>query len=64
MGRGSGCWSVTALTRDPDTDAAEALAASGAEVVQADLSDMASLRNACDGVFAVTQPRSYERGGL
>jgi len=60
----SGRWSVAALTRDPDTEKARALAASGAEVVQADLSDMASLRDAFDGafgVFAVTQPWSYER---
>lgn len=61
----SGRWSLTALARDPASEAAKALAASGAEVVQADLSDMASLRNAFDGafgVFAVTQPWSYERG--
>jgi uncharacterized protein YbjT (DUF2867 family) len=44
-------------TRDPDSEAAQALARRGAEVVQADLDDVASLKRAfagCYGAFCVT----------
>lgn len=53
----SGEFSVRAVTRKPEGDAARALAAAGAEVVSADLDDVASLRRAFDGVhgaFCVT----------
>lgn len=40
-----------ALTRDPDSDAARALAAQGAEVVQADLDDGKSLIKAFEGAY-------------
>lgn len=46
-----------AITRNPDSDAARALAAEGVEVVKADLNDEASLVTAFDGaygIFAVT----------
>jgi uncharacterized protein YbjT (DUF2867 family) len=61
----SGRWAVTALTRDPDSGPARALAAQGAELVKADLLDMASLRSAfvgAYGVFGLTQPWSPETG--
>jgi len=44
---------IRALTRSPDTPAAAALADAGAEVVQGDLDDRASLDRALDGVTAV-----------
>ena len=44
-----GAFSVRALTRDPNSDAARALAERGAEVVAADLDDPRSLRAAFDG---------------
>src|SRR5262245_8436892 len=40
---------VRAVTRKPDSPAARALAAKGAEVVAADLDDAASVRRAMDG---------------
>ncbi len=52
-----GPFQLRALTRNPTSDAAQALAAAGAEVVQTDLDDADSLRRAFDGahgVFAVT----------
>lgn len=60
-----GGWSVTALTRDPGSAAAQALADLGAEVTVADLLDMGSLLHAFDGahgVFGLTQPWSYATG--
>ncbi len=50
-------FAVRAITRDPSKEQAQALASAGAEVVQADLDDEASLRAAFEGahgVFAVT----------
>ena len=50
-------FSVRALTRNPDSDKARALAAAGAELVRADLDDQASLERAfagAHGVFALT----------
>ena len=44
-----GGFAVRALTRDPSKEQAQALAAAGAEVVQADLDDEASLAAAFDG---------------
>lgn len=52
-----GGFAVRALTRNPASEAARRLAAAGAEVVQADLDDEASLRRAfegADGAFCVT----------
>jgi uncharacterized protein YbjT (DUF2867 family) len=40
-----------AITRDPNKDRAKALAAAGAEVVQADLEDVASLKKAFMGAY-------------
>ena len=53
----NGEFSVRALTRNPDSDKARALAAAGAELVRADLDDQASLERAfagAHGVFALT----------
>ena len=49
----SGEFSVRALTRQPDSDKARALAAAGAEVVAADLDDQASLERAFAGAYGV-----------
>ena len=53
----SGGFAARAITRDPNKDSAKALAASGAEVVRADLDDVESLKKAfagAHGVFCVT----------
>jgi uncharacterized protein YbjT (DUF2867 family) len=39
-------WSVRAITRNPDSDAAKALASEGATVVQADFDNEGSLAKA------------------
>ena len=44
-----GGFAARALTRDPSSDAAKALAALGAEVVAADIDDEASVRKALRG---------------
>jgi uncharacterized protein YbjT (DUF2867 family) len=52
-----GRFAVRALTRDPRSNAAQALREIGAEPVRGDLADLKSLRNAvagCYGVFGVT----------
>jgi uncharacterized protein YbjT (DUF2867 family) len=53
----SGGFAARALTRKPDSEKAQALAKAGAEVVAADVDDVASLRKAFEGVhgaFGVT----------
>jgi uncharacterized protein YbjT (DUF2867 family) len=53
----SGGFAVRALTRDPSSPKARALAAAGAEVVAADVGDLASLERAfagCHGAYCVT----------
>ncbi|KAL0261919.1 hypothetical protein SLS55_003352 [Diplodia seriata] len=46
-------WKVRAITRNPNGDAAKALAAQGAEVVAADFNDEGSLVKAFEGAHAV-----------
>ena len=46
-----GDYRLRAITRNPDSDAARALADRGAEVVQADLDDVESLKQAFDGAY-------------
>ncbi|KAJ9158188.1 NAD(P)-binding protein [Coniochaeta hoffmannii] len=46
-------WQVRCLTRNPASEAAQALAALGAEVVQADLSDLPSLTRAFSNANAI-----------
>lgn len=54
---------VRAMTRKPDGDTAQALAALGAEVVAGDLDDTASLQAALDGVWGVfAVQNSWEAG--
>jgi uncharacterized protein YbjT (DUF2867 family) len=56
-------WPVRAMTRKPESDAARALAARGAEVVRADLDDERSLRRALDGAWgAVAVQNTWEAG--
>ena len=53
----NGGFACRAITRDPDKDQAKALAGAGAEVVSANLDDVASLKKAfagAHGVYAVT----------
>lgn len=49
----NGGFAVRALTRDPNSPKAKALAALGAEVVAADLDDVASLTKAFEGAYGV-----------
>jgi uncharacterized protein YbjT (DUF2867 family) len=44
-------FAVRALTRDPDSDKAKALAAQGAELAQADVDDEESIERAFDGAY-------------
>lgn len=53
---------VRALTRNPDQPAARALRELGAEVVQGDFNDAASLRRAMDGVAGVFGVSTWDRG--
>src|SRR3954469_9908263 len=56
-------WPVRAMTRKPQSDAARALAARGAEVVTADLDDDASVHRALDGAWgAVGVQNTWEAG--
>jgi uncharacterized protein YbjT (DUF2867 family) len=56
-------WPVRAMTRKPDSDAARALAALGAEIVTADLYEEDSLRRAMDGAWgAVGVQNTWEAG--
>ncbi|HEY6900993.1 MAG TPA: NmrA/HSCARG family protein [Puia sp.] len=51
------CFTVRCITRNPNSDKALALAAAGAQIVEGDLDDKASLLSAmegCYGVFGVT----------
>jgi uncharacterized protein YbjT (DUF2867 family) len=56
-------WQVRALTRKPDSTKARALAALGAEVVQADTGDPASLRPAFEGAYGVYSVQNPFIGG-
>lgn len=56
--------SVYAMTRNPDGDAARALADLGAHVVQADLDDEASLRAALDGKWGVYAVQNTWEAGV
>ena len=47
----SGEFAVRAVTRNPDSDSAKALAAAGAEIVAANLDDAASVQRAMQGAF-------------
>src|SRR5947208_11039153 len=54
---------VRAMTRKPDSDAAQALARQGAEVVKGDLNDAESLRRALQGAWgAFAVQNTWEAG--
>ncbi|WP_460663303.1 NmrA/HSCARG family protein [Kribbella swartbergensis] len=55
----SGEFAVRALTRDPESAKAKALAAAGAEVVAADLDDEASIRAAFEGAYGAFVVTNY-----
>jgi uncharacterized protein YbjT (DUF2867 family) len=55
----AGSFCVRALTRNPHSDKAAALARSGAEVVQADLDDLDSLARAFDGAYGAYCVTNY-----
>ncbi len=54
-----GDFAVRALTRQPDSDKAQALAKQGAEVVPADLDDLESLKGAFAGAYGAFCVTSY-----
>ena len=54
---------VRALTRDPEKPAAGALRDDGAEIVQGDLDDRASVRRALDGVYGVFSVQNFWETG-
>ena len=54
-----GKYAVRALTRKPDSEAAQSLREAGAEIVQGDLDDAASLRAALQGVYGVYGVTNY-----
>jgi uncharacterized protein YbjT (DUF2867 family) len=59
----AGGWTVRAMTRKPESAAAQALAAAGAEIVQADLDDEASLERALRGAWGtVAVQNTWEAG--
>ncbi|GAA1700672.1 NmrA/HSCARG family protein [Kribbella yunnanensis] len=55
----SGAFAVRALTRNAQSPSSQKLAAAGAEVVEADLDDEASLRAAFDGVYGAFVVTNY-----
>lgn len=59
----AGRWKVRALSRNPDSDTARQLAASGMEVVAADMDNPASLQAAFAGVHGVFSVQGTDQGG-
>jgi uncharacterized protein YbjT (DUF2867 family) len=57
-------WQVRALTRDPNKPAAQALAAAGAHMVQADNEDRAALEAAMQGVYGVFSVQNFWLPGV
>jgi uncharacterized protein YbjT (DUF2867 family) len=57
-------WRVRALTRDPGSPAAQALAARGAELVRGDLDDRASLDRAVRGAYGVFSVQNFWLPGV
>jgi uncharacterized protein YbjT (DUF2867 family) len=60
----AGGFNIRALTRKPDSDAAKALAKAGAEIVQGDLDDAASLSKALDGVWGIWAVQNTWEAGV
>ncbi|MBI4545194.1 MAG: NmrA/HSCARG family protein [Gemmatimonadetes bacterium] len=59
-----GSFRVRALTRDPSKPAARALVGQGAEVVQGDLDDRASLDRVLEGVYGVFSVQNFWETGF
>lgn len=57
-------FSVRAMTRNPDSDRARQLADLGAELVQADLNEPATLGPALDGAYGVFSVQNYWEKGV
>lgn len=57
-------WHVRAVTRSPQGDKARLLAGQGAEIVQADMDDRASLEIAVDGMERVFSVQNWMTGGV
>lgn len=57
-------WKVRAMTRKPDSDAAKALAARGATIVQGDLDDAKSLAEALRGVWGTWAVQNTWEAGV
>lgn len=57
-------WDVRAVTRTPGSDKAEALAMLGAEVVQGDMEDRASLEVVFDGIPRVLSVQNWVTNGV
>jgi uncharacterized protein YbjT (DUF2867 family) len=55
---------IRALTRKPGSDAAKALAKTGAEIAQGDLDDVASLQKALQGVWGVFSVQNTWEAGV
>jgi uncharacterized protein YbjT (DUF2867 family) len=55
---------IRALTRKPESDAAKALAKTGAEIVQGDLDNEASLKKALQGVWGVFSVQNTWEAGV
>ena len=60
----AGGWHVRALTRDATSAKARALGSLGAQVVQGDMGDIASLRPVVDGVYGVFSVQNPMISGL
>src|SRR3954452_17061752 len=60
----AGGFKLRALTRKPDSDAAKAVAALGAEVVAGDLDDEASLRRALAGAWGTFAVQNTWEAGV
>lgn len=58
-----GRWRIRTISRNPDSDAARRIAASGMEVVAGDMDDAASLGRAFDDAYGVFSVQGTDQGG-
>ncbi len=57
-------WKVRAMTRKPESEAAQLMAARGAEIVRADLNDEESLRRVLEGAWGAVAVQNTWEGGV
>jgi uncharacterized protein YbjT (DUF2867 family) len=57
-------WHVRAVTRDPSSEKAQALASLGAELVQADMEDPITLKNVFQGITNVLSVQNWSVSGI